>query len=665
MRYFVLLLSLLSILVGVLFIIDLRKEQADYHAKLESSVQQTLNYVRQNIDTAIATGNTIFSSRWLTHYRDVSGIYNDEFDILVKKEICSDLFAKTIALEAVTDILIITPKMDSVISTGGWFSIEQFARFYKHVQIRISDTLENNLVINATDPKVCILELTDYNIRQDKTTICLVIDKQAFAAFMGQIKSESMAYVQILLDEQVLYETGAYNDRQTIRKADQQTRNIRLTIGSPSFHDAHMQGFIIQYSLLLLIMLLLSTILAYFLTHITLRPLRQIINKYLRNDLSAQYDPYQSVTQYVDAVARKNTDLSEQNVALSKSIQNYLSIMKDDLLASMLTNQDFDFQDEYICSIIPWINEGLPYLLIVFETKTGQTEVDSASFIRQLKQTGHVHDLITFKIIGETSIWLIWLDKDVNSELEDEIVSQIEYFFAESAYYALSPLLSQPEEMHAAFLSLKAELNDLISGTNSLPISLQISFLKGLQSDKCEQCLKIIKKSVPVYEPDAFFKLLIRSTDEFNVDISEQMLEYQQYRQSVRPDLQWSLLQKMTRIICEAATTHVPSETNHTATAICHYVKDHFNDPNMSVKLLANHFSMHRTLISKSIKSDTGISFSDYLLDLRMKQTVALFQKPEVSITAVAEKVGYINYSTFKRSFIKYFGVSPREYRNK
>ena len=48
------------------------------------------------------------------------------------------------------------------------------------------------------------------------------------------------------------------------------------------------------------------------------------------------------------------------------------------------------------------------------------------------------------------------------------------------------------------------------------------------------------------------------------------------------------------------------------------YIEENFANPEMSVNFLADHFSMHRTLISKAVKAQTGETFSDYLMKLRM-----------------------------------------------
>lgn len=81
------------------------------------------------------------------------------------------------------------------------------------------------------------------------------------------------------------------------------------------------------------------------------------------------------------------------------------------------------------------------------------------------------------------------------------------------------------------------------------------------------------------------------------------------------------------------------------------------------MKQLSSHFSMHRTLISKILKEHLGVTFTDYLLDLRIKKSMELLKNTEMNINEVGEAVGYENYISFKRAFLRYQGISPREIR--
>lgn len=59
------------------------------------------------------------------------------------------------------------------------------------------------------------------------------------------------------------------------------------------------------------------------------------------------------------------------------------------------------------------------------------------------------------------------------------------------------------------------------------------------------------------------------------------------------------------------------------------------------------------------------MGLTEYLLQERMKIAESLLRNTSFSISIVASKVGYINFSHFAKAFKKEFGVSPSEYRKK
>jgi YesN/AraC family two-component response regulator len=67
--------------------------------------------------------------------------------------------------------------------------------------------------------------------------------------------------------------------------------------------------------------------------------------------------------------------------------------------------------------------------------------------------------------------------------------------------------------------------------------------------------------------------------------------------------------------------------------------------------------------VSRYFKLKTSMSFSDYLMKARMELAGSLLPDLQYKIYDVSFKVGYTNPENFTRSFKKFFGVSPKEYR--
>ena len=66
---------------------------------------------------------------------------------------------------------------------------------------------------------------------------------------------------------------------------------------------------------------------------------------------------------------------------------------------------------------------------------------------------------------------------------------------------------------------------------------------------------------------------------------------------------------------------------------------------------------------STSFKSETGVTFTDYLLKLRMEKAKELMRDPNRKIYEIAMMTGYSNIPYFSTAFKKYTGCPPSEYK--
>jgi two-component system response regulator YesN len=73
---------------------------------------------------------------------------------------------------------------------------------------------------------------------------------------------------------------------------------------------------------------------------------------------------------------------------------------------------------------------------------------------------------------------------------------------------------------------------------------------------------------------------------------------------------------------------------------------------------------MNPYYLSKYFKEKTGINFSDYLIEVKMKKAEELLKNLAYKTYDISEMVGYQNPKNFSRAFKKYFGKSPTEYRH-
>jgi len=88
-----------------------------------------------------------------------------------------------------------------------------------------------------------------------------------------------------------------------------------------------------------------------------------------------------------------------------------------------------------------------------------------------------------------------------------------------------------------------------------------------------------------------------------------------------------------------------------------HYIED------LSLGDLASRFGLDGSYLSRSFKQAAGSNLTVYVTRLRVAEAKRLLQRRELSITEVAQAVGYGDYAYFSRVFKKLTGISPRQYR--
>ncbi len=78
----------------------------------------------------------------------------------------------------------------------------------------------------------------------------------------------------------------------------------------------------------------------------------------------------------------------------------------------------------------------------------------------------------------------------------------------------------------------------------------------------------------------------------------------------------------------------------------------------------ARRVHMNSYYVSKYFKEKTGQRFSDFVISMKMEKASKLLMDIHYKTYEVSEMVGYTNAKNFTRTFKKYYGKSPREFRN-
>lgn len=93
------------------------------------------------------------------------------------------------------------------------------------------------------------------------------------------------------------------------------------------------------------------------------------------------------------------------------------------------------------------------------------------------------------------------------------------------------------------------------------------------------------------------------------------------------------------------------------------YLESNYNDQDLGLYKVASEFNLCEGYVSHFFKEQTDINFTDYLEKIRLDNAKELLKNPALSITEIAETVGYNSPQSFRRAFKRVFGVSPTDIR--
>ena len=94
------------------------------------------------------------------------------------------------------------------------------------------------------------------------------------------------------------------------------------------------------------------------------------------------------------------------------------------------------------------------------------------------------------------------------------------------------------------------------------------------------------------------------------------------------------------------------------------YIENHFGD-DLTLNTVADHVFLNREYLSRQFKKEVGVNFSEYLLEIRLREAMRLLRGTELRIGEVADRVGLPNVSYFTSVFKKQYRMTPSEARRK
>ena len=105
------------------------------------------------------------------------------------------------------------------------------------------------------------------------------------------------------------------------------------------------------------------------------------------------------------------------------------------------------------------------------------------------------------------------------------------------------------------------------------------------------------------------------------------------------------------------------STPNENIIFILEYMQKNYDS--ITLSHLAEFFNYSERQMQRIIEKATGMTFVENIKRLRMSNAKEFLMNTDMTVSEIADRLGYYDASGFRQVFRKYYGVSPKEYRQR
>lgn len=157
------------------------------------------------------------------------------------------------------------------------------------------------------------------------------------------------------------------------------------------------------------------------------------------------------------------------------------------------------------------------------------------------------------------------------------------------------------------------------------------------------------------------FNVILRAMNMKGISIDGKM-DYEIYADVSRKSAE-EIYRKICVFIERFPERNEKQATRNKKEQIMQFIDENYQDPNLSREMIAERFHIQPNYLSILIKNKIGITFKDYLTNLRILHAKELLVQKEKSIQEIYEESGFASKQTFYRTFKNEVGLTPDEFR--
>lgn len=134
----------------------------------------------------------------------------------------------------------------------------------------------------------------------------------------------------------------------------------------------------------------------------------------------------------------------------------------------------------------------------------------------------------------------------------------------------------------------------------------------------------------------------------------------------IKPFTQSELRAAVDKALAELKRDALPEKTENNYSILMNSILDYLENEvynSATLETVANHFKMSPSKLGRLIKKETNMRYVELVAKKRIQRAKELLAVPYLNISDIAERVGYSDYLTFYKVFVRNEKISPSEYR--
>ncbi len=173
--------------------------------------------------------------------------------------------------------------------------------------------------------------------------------------------------------------------------------------------------------------------------------------------------------------------------------------------------------------------------------------------------------------------------------------------------------------------------------------------------------VKILALNIFIYVKDLLSEMKIAPVGDLSLPGEMLLKVFSLPRYSDVENTVTGLIEKACGLIYEALST----KSSSVVAQIRSYIDENFSDYSLTLTAVADKFFINSSYLSRIFKKDTGISFSEYLIKVRIENAMKLLEDQDYKAYQLAQLAGIPDPNYFVKCFKKISGMSFAEYKQK